>query len=85
MYICLSVHYNHSPTESVKYQDIYLSKLLFEDIASKLSISPLKCQRNVNTNTPIVPLDGEEDQTSLFEICPEINKTVSKKKNEMEK
>ena len=32
-------------------------------------------------NTPIVPLDGEGDQTILFEICPEINKTVSKKKN----
>ena len=27
-----------------------------------------------------MPLDGEGDQTILFEICPEINKTVSKKK-----
>ena len=26
-----------------------------------------------------MPLDGEGDQTILFEICPEINKTVSKK------
>ena len=31
-------------------------------------------------NTPTVPLDGEGDQTILFEICPEINKTVLKKK-----
>ena len=34
-------------------------------------------------NTPIVPLDGEGDQTILFEICPEINKTVSKKKKKI--
>ena len=46
------------------------------DIVSKFSLFSLKYQRNVNMNTPIVPLDGEGDQTILFEICPEINQTV---------
>ena len=46
------------------------------DIVSKFSLFSLKYPRNVNMNTSIVPLDGEGDQTILFEICPEINKTV---------